>query len=84
MRKALLVTPTAMQPKQPSGEIRQTRARSSLTSSGGVGLERSPSETGTSESVIMIDMMAKMVKPPAPKIGMRNWAPVTEPMSTIR
>ena len=63
MRNALFVTPTAMQPMQASGEIRQTRARSSFTSSGAVGLERSPSDTGTSDSVIMIDMMAKMVKP---------------------
>ena len=64
--------------------MRQTRARSSLTSSGAVGLERSPSDTGTSDSVIMIDMMAKMVKPSAPKTGIRNCAPVTEPMSTMR
>ena len=63
--------------------MRQTRARSSLTSSGGLGLERSPSDTGTSDSVIIIDMIAKMSKPPAPNTGMRNWAPVTAPMSMI-
>ena len=64
--------------------MRQTRRRSSFTSSGGVGFERSPSETGTSDSVIMIDMIAKMANPPAPKTGIRNCAPVTEPMSMMR
>jgi hypothetical protein len=34
--------------------------------------------------VIIIDMTAKMAKPPTPKIGIRNCAPVTEPMSTMR
>ena len=69
---------------QPSGEMRKTRLRSSFTSSGGGGLDRSPSETGTSDRVIMIDMMAKMVKPPGPKTGIMNCAPVTDTMSTMR
>ena len=55
-----------------------------VVSSGAVGLERSPSDTGTSDSVIMIVMMAKMANPPAPNTGMRNCAPVTEPMSMMR
>ena len=73
-----------MQPMLASGEMRHTLARSSPTSSGGAGLVRSASETGTSDSVIIIDMIAKMVKPPAPNTGIRNCAPVTEPMSMMR
>ena len=49
MRNALLVTPIARHPLAASGEIRQTRPRSRRTSSGGVGFERSPIDTGTSE-----------------------------------
>ena len=67
-----------------SGEMRQALGEVELTSSGGAGLVRSASETGTSDRVIIIDMIAKMVKPPAPKTGIRNCAPVTEPMSMMR
>ena len=73
-----------MQPMAASGEIAQARLRSSRTSSGGFGLERSPSEIGTSDSVIMIDMTAKMAKPSAPTAGMMNCALVTLPMSIMR
>ena len=73
-----------MQPTVASGEMFQSFLTSKRIASGTVGLERSASEIGTSDSDSAMATMAKSSKPPMPMPGMRYCAAVTEPRSTRR